>query len=1469
MPRINRIRIINFSYNNDSRHIQDETFNFHGGENALLSLANGGGKSVLVQLCFQPIVPEIRIQGRRINAFFRKKRLPAYVLIEWKLDAAGGYLLTGIGMVAAEVSGVEDERNRVKYFTFTSRYTGSNDFDLANIELIKQSGNILEIKPFKEAREMIAEREKKDPYNFGCFYDDDGDRYRKRLAEFGIAQDEWRNIIAKINDHEGGLDEIFQKHKNSSQLLNEWIIKTIEKVIFKDRAEAHRLEEMLEGLVREVIENERFILEKEVLDEFLKVYGEQVVSLVELLNGLEEQKNYGAKLAAMYSYLDSETVKLNEKNEDNKITLDNIELERKRINLEDRSHAYWLRRDEYLLAASRLAESEEKSRENEEKLEITKRSLKILQAAGLRDELRVKRADLSGIDEKLKVSKSQFDTDNRMRNLEYSLKMATQEILQSLESVLTRLKEEKGEQETLRVQADKDVSDLGNNLRKFEGEKGSLQQQKLQYESHERDVRSKLKLSLSRNLLGELAADEIEKARFELKKKLEDLKNEGQQLTEERAGKEQRQLEADQEIQGVGEETSREKNVLHDLERDIEVYEQQEREIQGILQKFGFNFELRFDRVRLQAAFDQLLKDLNHSLEEAVRMRDDAKESLFSLNNGRLHIPEEIISLLADKDISYETGEAYLRNQSPEIRQKLLAANPVLPYALILARQDIELLAQAIKNLTLRRAIPIMAYEDLSLSMSLLADRWVQTAEGIFLVCLYEGRIFDHSGLEKLEEELKRKQKDSLEQYRHYTEERNEVVAKQTICSRFAFKADYRYDLAKKKTASEIKLQTLADRRDFLRQEKENLRITLQNLKQKIQTVIESQQKAQKAVELFEAWIEQENDYQTCRQRLTEVNEAIAGAERRKSELEASLVSFQKKIEGFTLEIEQKKIEVRDIRKKYNTYQDAQEAEFIAGTVEELEERLQALKAQYSGEIELLEKRKTELQSEGVKKEKELSKLGLSEGDYIEVVYDEGKLDEINLEISVLEEFNKKLQNKRFAATGIESAAKEACRIAEEEVRKLGAESPLGQEDIKGDFPGRRHKLAEQQAKLTEEITQISRKITDYNKLMEQITSHINKLKVEPEKGFRPEQDVKSQTGLLVERYRTIEAKNRTQGDGLRQKYSGLKAEYRDKNTNIGNIFKGLDQLWDKAEMGYDDFYYLYERLSLHQDKLRELIKLHENQLFNLERNKKDMVQQSLLQGMRFYEEIEWISDHSKVRLQGRSRPVQMLKIELALDSHDAAGLRMKDYIEACIAKVREETRQEKSEEEVKKAIAKLMYNRELLNIYLGNSNIPVRVFKIDLNMQNSSLKTWEDAMRENSGGEKFVVYFSVLSALMAYTRSRTLEAAGAEEDKDSSVLVMDNPFGPISSEHLLNPLFEIAKKHRTQLICLSDLKQNSILNCFNLIYMLKVRASAIGSNEYLKFEEIIRDDSDIHNDEKLEKAIFRVSEHKQINLFD
>ena len=49
MSKISRIRILNLNYNNNTIKIDDETFDL-GGQNTLISLRNGGGKSVLGQM---------------------------------------------------------------------------------------------------------------------------------------------------------------------------------------------------------------------------------------------------------------------------------------------------------------------------------------------------------------------------------------------------------------------------------------------------------------------------------------------------------------------------------------------------------------------------------------------------------------------------------------------------------------------------------------------------------------------------------------------------------------------------------------------------------------------------------------------------------------------------------------------------------------------------------------------------------------------------------------------------------------------------------------------------------------------------------------------------------------------------------------------------------------------------------------------------------------------------------------------------------------------------------------------------------------------------------------------------------------------------------------------------------------------------------------------------------------------------
>jgi len=1468
MPRINRIRVVNFSYNNDTRHILDETFNFHGGENALLNLANGGGKSVLVQLFLQPVIPGTRIQGRSIAGFFRKKRLPAYIMIEWKLDGAGGYLLTGMGIVSAEAPGMEDEKNKIRYFTFTSKYTSSNSFDIAHISLVNQNGCVLEVMPFREAREMMADKERKDPFVFGYFPEEDGDRYAKRLAEFGIVQDEWRNVITKINDSEGGLEEIFQKCKKSGQLLNDWIIKTVEKSMFRDRSDAHRLEEMLENLVQEVVENEQFIVKKQLLDGFLGIFREQVTGLSGLLNGLDHQIKLAGKISALHRCLIAEKGSLREEYAESDQEIEACKAEEQRVQLEERSNDYWLRKEDYKEAVKRLKTAETMTGKAEGGLQDAKLQERILQAARIAGEICRKRSELSGVEEKLLASREQYDADGRLRSLEYSLKLVFEEALESIASHLARLRGEKEDKDRLLGRVGEDLKAAEKEKSNLDGEKGSLEERERHLEKYENEVRRKLGITLRRNLLGELDAVEIQKSMAALEKARDSLIGERQRLEGEKSACAARRQGIDEEVKELQAAFVFDKEALNDIDRDIREYDQKEQEIRGILDRYGCDFDIRFDTERLAVVFGQLMKSIEVRMEEAARARDNAVEAILSLKNGRLHTPEELASVFASLDIQYDTGESYLRSQPPEIRKSILEGNPVLPYAFIMSRADMDRVANSVSGMTMRRVVPLIAFEDLGVTVK-SDGRVARTCEGIAFACLYEGRMFDNESLLKLMAELEQKGSKASEQHGHFSDAHRAAVSDGTVCARFVFAADYRYGLGKKRNECEKRLQVKESQMSALDKEKSKNRIREAELEKDLEGLRIAIQKAGEAVATFAQFIENEKDYQDCLGGLSAIKNTIDRLKTRKSELTNDLENLQAEIKGLEQKIWQREKDQQETRVSYSLYKEAPKAETVEGSALELEERLKALKETYSWEIRELEKRRDELALDCDGKQKELDSHGLTEEEYAGVVYDEMAADSIRKEITRLGELLRFSQKEEKEAAKREGAAGSALSSALNEVKRLGAEDPLPPERIKGDFEERRKRSNLRVKELEAKNKKIYEQMRQYDSVAGKIGQLVDVAAIEPEKGFIPGRDMCVQAEGVDQEFRKIESENREAADRLRSKYAGLKVDYRDKDPNLDNIFKGLDPLWDKVGMEFESFYYLYERMSLHGDKLTELITLYEVQLANLDRNKKDMVQQSFLHGMRVYEEIQWISDNSRVRLQGRTRPVQMLKIDLQLDNKDSALQRMKEYIEDCILKVREEVRQEKREDEVRKTVARQMSSRELLNVFLGNPNIQISVFKIDLNMQNSRLKPWEDAVRENSGGEKFVVFFSVLSALIAYTRARTLEAVGADSGADTRVLVMDNPFGPISSEHLLNPLFEIARKHRTQLICLTDLKQNSIMNCFNLIYMLKVRNSAIGSNEYLKFEEFIRDQSAVQNDEKLEKAVFRASDFNQISLFD
>jgi len=419
----------------------------------------------------------------------------------------------------------------------------------------------------------------------------------------------------------------------------------------------------------------------------------------------------------LYGYLSTETRLLQEKYEENNLEIEACEAEKQRVQLEEWSNDYFLRESEHEKALKELATAEAISRGTEAALQGAKVRERIMQAARIAGEICRKRLELSGIEEKLSASREHYDTDGRLRSLECFLKIILGESLNSIAAGFAHLRGEKGDKERLLGKSKEDYRAAEREKSSLDGEKGSLEERKKSFEIYEKEVKQKLGIALRRNLLGEMNVAEMQKTMAALENARDGLIRKDEKLKEEKAAGTARRRDIDNEAKELQAARAEEKKVLNDIDRDIREYEQKEQEIRTILDKYGFNFDIRFDRERLASVFGQHVQDLEGRLENAARIRDDAVEALFSLKNGRLHTLEELVSVFTSLDIRYDMGETYLRNLPPEIGQRMIEGNSLLPYTLIISRVDIDLVANSVSGLTMRRVVPLIAYEDLEITV--------------------------------------------------------------------------------------------------------------------------------------------------------------------------------------------------------------------------------------------------------------------------------------------------------------------------------------------------------------------------------------------------------------------------------------------------------------------------------------------------------------------------------------------------------------------------------------------------------------------------------------------------------------------------------------------------------------------------------------------------------------------------------
>ena len=248
MPHINRIRVNNVKYNFGTQFYDDFILRFDG-KNALYDLANGGGKSVLMLLLFQNLIPNCTLDDKQpIEKLFRTDQgsKTIHSLIEWKLDSRFvhdqyKYMLTGF--CARKAREELRETAAVEYFNYVIFYRGYNDNDIVNLPLSNDKERIT----YTGLKSYLKELGRRDMGLEVHVFDRKGE-YQRFISRYGLYESHWE-ILRGINKTEGHVRTYFEtRYRTTRKVVEDLLIEEIIQKAFG--REDHSEGDMADTLVR-------------------------------------------------------------------------------------------------------------------------------------------------------------------------------------------------------------------------------------------------------------------------------------------------------------------------------------------------------------------------------------------------------------------------------------------------------------------------------------------------------------------------------------------------------------------------------------------------------------------------------------------------------------------------------------------------------------------------------------------------------------------------------------------------------------------------------------------------------------------------------------------------------------------------------------------------------------------------------------------------------------------------------------------------------------------------------------------------------------------------------------------------------------------------------------------------------------------------------------------------------------------
>lgn len=225
MPAISKIRFANVVYDNGNKRYIDTTFRFDG-YNGILLLENGAGKTVFVQTLIQAVLPRKTVAQRKIQETLQLNNSIAHIAVEWILEEKPRrYALTAVSLF-------RNSKEQLASQEFAMEYPSNSSIRLDTLPFFRK-----EKKGKRPAtkEEMAAYfRDAANHHSLQARFFSENDTllaYESYLEEhFKIIPSEW-NKIAAINESEGGVEAYFENCRTTNELVDRLLIPTIEEGI--------------------------------------------------------------------------------------------------------------------------------------------------------------------------------------------------------------------------------------------------------------------------------------------------------------------------------------------------------------------------------------------------------------------------------------------------------------------------------------------------------------------------------------------------------------------------------------------------------------------------------------------------------------------------------------------------------------------------------------------------------------------------------------------------------------------------------------------------------------------------------------------------------------------------------------------------------------------------------------------------------------------------------------------------------------------------------------------------------------------------------------------------------------------------------------------------------------------------------------------------------------------------------------